>query len=290
MKIAKVITTSFVPRVVREKTGICGDPAGFFVHSQNFTTNESILELIKLNIKLEEQFNPGVDVDLIIINNDSGYRPGAEYLDQLTKRKLMRGTIRVFHRENIGRSFGGYNYAFLRLRDQYDYFIFTEDDIVLWGEGYALTGLEAFNSSQACGFIAYQGVTKKFNEYSLDDSIHVHGGVGITSTKVLDTVVSHYGMLPHATSTESQSYESIIKNGEVDFTNKIHKIGFNICELKHEVKLYGFAYDLMRDIKVPRYASGLNLMNHEANKLIRTNFYALRCKMSSLFNSQNDII
>lgn len=106
MKIAKVIATSFVSREIREKTGICGTPPGYFSHSQKFTTPESIIDLIKLNVELEKNCDPGENVDLIIINNDSGYRQGNKYLESLNGEKLKKGIIRVYHRENIGRSFG----------------------------------------------------------------------------------------------------------------------------------------------------------------------------------------
>lgn len=253
MKIAKVITTSFVPRVVRMKTGILGDPPGYFSHSQNFVTCQSVIDLIKMNVALEAECDPGSDVDLIIINNDSGFEPGNQYLDSLDGQLLKRGKIRIFHRENYGRSFGGYNYAFMKLRNEYDYFIFTEDDIIVWRDGYARKGFEVMHNHPQCGFVAYQGIAKKFKNNTLNDSIHVHGGVGLTSTVVLNKVVDCYGFLPHATSNSSQTYDKIIEKGEVAFTNVIHKMGLVICELSKSDKAYDYAYDLMRNVSVTRY-------------------------------------
>jgi hypothetical protein len=276
MKIAKVITTSFVPRVPRNKSSICGEPPGYFSHSLNFVTNESIIQLIQLNINLEEQCDPGVDVDLIVVNNDSGFQPGVDYLNGLDGKKLKKGIVRVFHRENYGRSFGGYNYAFIKLREDYDYFIFTEDDIVIWQDGYAREGLNVLNKNPSCGFVAYQGVTKKFNDRSVEDAIHVHGGVGMASTKVLNAVVERCGCLPHAGFSETQKYENIIEKGEVAFTNEIYKLGFQICELDHSLKMYDFAYDLMRGIDLPRYLNVSELLKFNCLMILKKTY--TKCK------------
>ena len=276
MKIAKVITTSFVPRVARINTSICGDPPGYFTHSQNFVTCESVIELIQLNVVLEERCDPGVDLDLIIINNDSGFEPGKKFLDNLDGKKLKRGNVRVFHRDNYGRSFGGYNYAFIKLREQYDHFIFTEDDIVIWRNGYAIEGINVLKRNHNCGFVAYQGVAKKFKACSFEDSIHVHGGVGLASTKVLNSVLDKYGCLAHAKKSDSQKYEDIIEKGEVAFTNEIYRLGFQICELDHNLKVYDFAYDLMRNLNLPRYLNGIDLVKFNLVKFLKNTY--LRCE------------
>ena len=156
VKVAKVITTSFIPRVVRERTELCGRPLGYFSHSQNFTTEASIIDLVKFNIEKELECDPGVDVDLIIVNNDTGWKYGKDYLNSLERTKLKRGNIRVFHRDNFGRSFGGYNFAFEKLKDLYDFFIFTEDDILISFHNYAAIAIEIFNSIENCGFVAFQ--------------------------------------------------------------------------------------------------------------------------------------
>ena len=83
MKIAKVITTSFVPRVVREDTGLAGSPMGYFSHSQNFQTEESVIDLINWVIDSESMCNPGYPVDLIIVNNDSGWGKGVNFLKKI---------------------------------------------------------------------------------------------------------------------------------------------------------------------------------------------------------------
>jgi hypothetical protein len=269
MKVAKIITTSFIPRVIREKSELCGNPLGFFSHSQNFPSKESVVDLLKFVISREEECDPGCSTDLIIVNNDTGWQRGVEYLDSIDQVKLKRGVIRVFHRENSGRSFGGYNFAFSKLKDEYDYFIFTEDDIVISVDGYASTGIEIFNKTINCGFVAYEGVSNKskFN-LSKEDTMSAHGGVGLSSVKVLSYILDKYGSLPYAKKESSQEYEDIIKNGEIAFTNKIHKAGFQLVSMPKNTKLYSFAYDMMNGISVKRYPSLLEIIIHKGKIIL----------------------
>jgi hypothetical protein len=247
MKLAKVITTCFGARIVREETGVSGFPPGLFSHSQRFETEDEIIQLIKLNIKYECKFKQKLGVDIIIVNNDIGSIIGANFLKEINELKLPSGVVRVLTRENIGRSFGGYDYAFKTFGDQYDYYLFTEDDIVVWGDGYAEYAVNYFNSTANCGFVAFQGISKRYKNWSVEDSIHVHGGVGLTSPKVLLDVVRAFGSLPHASDDTNQSYETIIEDGEVRFTNSIAKLGYKLCDLPANLKFYDYAYDLLRN-------------------------------------------
>ena len=253
MKIAKVIVTSFMPRSKREYSELSGHPLGYFVHSQNFPTKRSIIDLIQFTLDVENQNDPGAEVDLIIVNNDVGWEEGNAYLNELNGNKLKHGTIRILHRENYGRSFGGYNDAFNFFKYNYDYFIFTEDDIIVARNGYASIALETFNNSDNCGFVAYQAVSDVGLDFHQEDAIFVHGGVGLSSTKVLNDVVKHYGVLPHSEKNSSQSHIDIIRNGEIPFTNKIHKLGYRLVSVPDEIKLYDFAYDLMRGLDIKRF-------------------------------------
>lgn len=244
-----------MPRAVREKTEMTGIPLGYFVHSQNFPTKESVIDLINLNIEIELKCNPGENVDLIIVNNDSGWQDGNHFLESINGKRLKHGKIQVLHRENFGRSFGGYNHAFKVFGESYDYFIFTEDDVVIGRDGYASIGIENFHKTKNCGFVAYLSLTCNSLDLDSDESLAAHGGVGLTSVSVLKDVVAHHGSLPHADENSSQEMIDIISKGEIQFTNKIHKLGYQLISIPEKVKLYDFAYDIMRGLEVKRFPS-----------------------------------
>ena len=51
-------------------------------------------------------------------------------INSISETIIPGGKIRCITRKNIGRSFGAFNEAFLKFRDEYDFFLFTEDDVV----------------------------------------------------------------------------------------------------------------------------------------------------------------
>ena len=238
----KVITTCFVGREVRLQTRMAGDPPGPFVHAQNFPTPESVLELVELNIEIERTVDPGVECDTIVVNNDAGWSRGNRFLESLDGSRTRSGRLRTFKRRNFGRSFGGYHFAFEALRDEYDYWVFTEDDILVAGDGYCRTCIETFESGPRIGFVAIQGISREI-------ALHAHGGVGLTHRRILDAVHRKKGKLPHCGRFESQSYGNIIRKGEVAFTNTIHTLGFELVNAKSEAPLYVYADDYIRRMR-----------------------------------------
>lgn len=249
MRVCKVITTVFAGRTIREHTTELGVPRGFFNHSQNFPTPDSVIDLLKLTISIEKNVDPGVETDVVIVNNDVNYEKGNAFLNLINDEKIHSGKIRILHRENYGRSFGGYNYAFEKFKNEYDYFIFTEDDILINGDGYAKKAIDVFESEESVGAVAYQSTSTQNSDGRIgQEFIHIHGGVCLSSARMLGELYDKCGMLPHCTKNESQRYDDILEKGEVAFTNKIYKIGYKLININE--KLYEYAYDQMRGIKI----------------------------------------
>ena len=247
MKIAKIIATSFYPKTVRLNTELCGDPPVYALHSQNFNTNKEIEDLILLNIEQENTCNPGIPVDLVFVNNDVGNKKGNQFVNLLTNIKLNYGNIIVIQNDNMGWSYGAYNRGFQELKNHYDYFIFTEDDVIIAKDNYAKIGLELFINTKNCGFVSYVGINHK-NSFENSVCPHAHGGMGLTSSQVLNKVIQQYGKLPHSESFEK---DKVILEGEIKFTNVIYKMGYSLIEIPENNKLFENAYDLMRNISMP---------------------------------------
>ena len=251
-KVCKIISTAFVPRVIRMNTQTIGSPLGLFSHAQNFPTPDSVIELLKFSLEVENQTDPGCGVDIIIVNNDVGYEKGNAFLNAIDGKCINSGVIKILHRENYGRSFGGYNDAFKVCRDQYEYFIFTEDDVLINGSGYAQKGINRISSNPKIGFLAYIGLNLEgFGGGHRGEMIHAHGGVGMAPKTSLNHIFEKFGFLPHVHKNQAQNYQNIVLNGEIAFTNIYATNGFLIADA--EDKLYEFAYDKIRNINIPRY-------------------------------------
>ena len=132
MKVAKIVATCFKAKSVVLKTKLTGNPLGYYYHSQNFTTTKDFINLINLHVDLDKSTNPGNDLDLILVNSDVDNIEGNHYINNLNNTKINRGKILSYTRNNKGLSFGAFSDAFTKFRSQYDYFLFTEDDVLIY--------------------------------------------------------------------------------------------------------------------------------------------------------------
>ena len=281
MKNCKVIATCFIGKRVQKETLIVGNPPLVVLHSMNFPTEETVLALIKLNIDQDRTVDPGIPCDTIIVNNDVGWEKGNKYLDSINNSPTHSGIIRVLHRENWGRSFGAYNEAYQRFKGEYEYWIFTEDDILINGFNYFKIARSNFNRHDNAGFIALLGISNEGLYGEIGEPLkHAHSGTGITHVKILDELNTKLGKLPHSGKTESQTYEDCIYKGEIAFTNEIIKLGYELRDMGSADPLYWFAYDFMRGIRVKAKPSFLNLLKWRAMRISGL----LQNKAMNLFN------
>lgn len=84
---------------------------------------ENKLELLKFSIARYQHYNPGVDFDLVIVDNSSPNEEAQKYL-----KKLSDERVKVLSRENTGFSFAAAEYAYKTFLDEYDYYFFCEQD------------------------------------------------------------------------------------------------------------------------------------------------------------------
>lgn len=271
MKIAKIIATSFFPRTVRKETILAGNPPAYSLHSQNFKNIDEIKKLILFNIEKENECNAGLQVDLVFVNNDVGNIEGNKFIDSLVNKNLRNGNIKVIQNNNIGWSYGAFNKGFQKFKDFYDYFIFTEDDVIVAKENYASISLETFEKNKNCGFVSYWGISYIHEKLSKDEYIHAHGASGFSSKKVLEKVLSKHGSLPHSNFSEKKDYQKIILDGEIKFTNVIHNMGYELIE--SPIKLFHPAYDLMRGIEKPWKPTKIEETLWKSKKKVKTKIY-----------------
>lgn len=252
MKNCKVISTCFNEgRSVREHTRLVGVPAGPFDHSQNFPTREHVLRLLQLNVEQECSIDSGLEYDTIIVNNDTGWAPGNDWLKSIDGQPTKNGKIIVHNRENFGRAFGGYDYAFSLYEEVYDHWIFTEDDVLINVDNFYADLVNQLKASPQIGAVACIGVS--FEDYYRNigkQCQHCHGSIALYNTEVLRLIRSKHGMIPHVTKEMSQSYENQIMLGEVLFSNTVVQLGLEIAIPNR--KVYNFAYDFMRGIDVAK--------------------------------------
>jgi hypothetical protein len=220
---------------------------------------EGVIDLFKTQIKTHQTLNPGVNMDLIIVNHDTQDQDVYDLLNEYDGQDVSTGKIKVIHRPRISSdlSFGSYKYAFHLLQNEYDYWFFSEDDILPLTNGVVPELIDILNSSEDIGFV---GALKypSIHDYTLEDGYiishdHVHGGVGLTSTakmKKVAEIVPTYLQTPNIL---NEKIENKIENDylgentfEISFTQDFINAGFklkaknsldNFSHIREEIKL-----------------------------------------------------
>ena len=234
-----------------------------------------MINLIKLHVELEITTDPGIDLDIIIVNSDVGNKEGNNFINTLENKKLFRGKIIILNRKNQGLSFGAYSDAFEKFRNNYDYFLFTEDDVLIVNNDYAEYGIDLLESKNQIGFVAYVGVTKLHKDHisllNLESSngYSCHGGIGLSSTKILNKIFEKENKLPHYNGTD---YQKGIYYGEILFTASIVKAGYDLVDLP-ENKIFSIpAYDYMRNIEYKKKPNLIEILFYYLKRLFYISF------------------
>jgi hypothetical protein len=202
MKCAKVICTYFGAR------------------RREHNTPENIEEFLEKVIEVEINIDHGMDTDIILINNAS-YNITRDYsLDMWNNWQTRNGNIRVFFRPNIGGSFGAYYYAFSQLAQEYDYWFFSEDDILIYKPGYIKDFADFLDSSPNLGFVSLAPISQS--------PFHSGGGCGLTSTAKFWKANDNEHMEKVMTDNSVVDDYGKLETYEVDFTNRFTRVGMEI--------------------------------------------------------------
>ena len=233
------------------------------------TNSIDTIEITKDYVEHEKNTNPGVDnLDIIIVNHDCGNELGNSYLDSLDGMGVYCGKIRVINRpwdKGVGMSVASHDYAVKQLKGQYDYWFFQEDDYKICLEGYYGDGVKILNKNKHVGFVSYDGpytnnnikedwlniylvrvvfflwgLNKYYSKYisiirSCNDISekgyipYADGGLGITTTKIIDKVIKYNGSLPHHEGEQPKYYDCNLNGG----CNKIKRMYYSIKNIPY---------------------------------------------------------
>jgi|LakMenEpi03Aug12_release.lakeMendotaPanAssembly.Ray.scaffolds.fasta_scaffold02536_8 hypothetical protein len=212
---------------------------------------EGVIQLLKRQIESHKKIQPGVPTDLILVNHDTGDVEVRELLSQYEGMEINGGVVRILHRPRISfdLSMGSFKYAFYVLQNEYDYWFFCEDDVETIKDNVVIDMITLLNSDSRIGFVAacdYRNYN--IHHYITEDGFirgtgvdapHAHGGIGLTSTKIIRDVsqkISSYLSTPNidsyingvnSTTLLTESYENE-NTHEINFTNDFIKAGYEL--------------------------------------------------------------
>lgn len=157
----------------------CAKVIVFYFGARRAHSNNVSIQQILTKIIDNEKINVGVDTDTFFVVNKSESHLD-NLLDEFDGMLTANGKIRVVKRDNIGLSFGGYIDIFNRYKSEYDYWMFLEDDVVVYKDGYVKDFIDELNSTKFT-FIALSPISNLIKT-------HCGGGCGLTSTKYMEEV------------------------------------------------------------------------------------------------------
>ncbi len=148
---------------------------------------------------------------------------------KLIPKRIKQSDVEIFVRENKGFSYGAFSDNFLRLRNNYDYFIFNEDDYFPiednW-DAYLVNKYNSLpNSGYLCNIIREPAEWNNFRRFA-------GNCFGIASTKNLDKIVEKYGNLPNSISNDYYNQEEI----QIIFGNSFEEVGLKLYDIREEFK------------------------------------------------------
>jgi hypothetical protein len=211
---------------------------------------EGVFNVLNKQIETLRELDLGFDTDLVIVNHDNQDPLAHKFLSSLDGLQLKNGEVKILHRPIINQdvSFGSYKYAFHALRSSYDYWFFNEDDILPLKPGLIQSMVNVLERDSAVGFVAALKFTNCVHVFEFDENgyikstggttPHAHGGVGLTSTTVLDRLVEispSYLQTPNILQSLGLKDLAGCDGGygedgaEIDFTNVFVKAGFKLA-------------------------------------------------------------
>lgn len=262
-KCVKVISTYFGPRrtntnynpILNNLQGIIPKTSGI----------KPTIESIKQLVKNERSIDSGVFMDTIIVNHNIeeilDSNEALEFLDTIDGTPTRNGVFRVINRpwENgVGGSFKSFDFIYQKHKNDYHYWMFTEDNVIQIKDNYYKDGISQLNQNNNIGYICtYRCTSLKDNPHHKP---HCHGGSGITTIEKLNTINDKFGSLcyykepftpkmietlglPEFSHYSSAWYRNFEELGEVDFTNSFIQGGFKLEDSNRKDKISSYYGD-----------------------------------------------
>ena len=222
------------------------------------------LQMLKYWWSKEKELDYGYPMDILLVHpmplagdnigSREDYVACLKYVQELHGESTVNGKVMVHHRFNIGLSFGSFDFAFKEFCDDYDYWLFCEDDQIIIKDGILSESIEMLKrinmksvSGGPLGFVATVG--------AVDDVMgwHAHGACGTTTREILKLVWdSNYseilgrGHLPYYHTEERGANRNHETHGEIRFTNEIVKLGFGLSTILQTKFLVGWMEERQR--------------------------------------------
>ncbi len=145
-------------------------------------------------------------------------------------KRIQNTDVEINVRENYGMSYAAFSEIFVKYTNEYDYYIFNEDDYVIVQDDFDNYLIKKYESLPNCGYLC--GLVRETAHFG----VNRHAGMssGICGYKVLKEIFDKYGELPHS---KNNDYIDNEKNGQTNQTAAIKKLGYEIYDIREEYRM-----------------------------------------------------
>ena len=221
--------------------------ATYFGNRRHYPKNIfDVIELLQRQIAHLKTFDLGYPTDLLIVNHDKGSVDALEFLQSIDGETLRNGKVIILNRPWVSNdlSFGSYKYAFHKFKEDYDYWYFNEDDVIIEHPHIMLDMINLLESDTSLGYIATSNFQNGIHKFQYDEEgyiiatgghiAHAHGGCGLTSTTIFKQVCEKF---PEFMQTANILEESQTREYANVYTDDMEEINFSHMFIKAGYKM-----------------------------------------------------
>jgi hypothetical protein len=205
---------------------------------------EDRLIFIKKQIETLSTYPHNLDKIIFSINVEVDHYKYVNDALKLIPQKIQNTPVGIIIRENKGFSYSAFSESFEKNRENFDYFIFNEDDYFLvednWDEYLIRKYHELPDTGYLCAMIRDED---KWNDFK----IHAGHTFGIASTSSLNKVWDKYGCLPNSHELDYNIQQKV----QINFSHSFIEVGLRVYDIREDYRV-SFAMTEKKDKDVWR--------------------------------------
>lgn len=192
--------------------------------------NEDRLICLKKQIEYLDKFEHNITTIVFSFNlNYDDIDIIGNYLNEIPK-KIRNSNVEIILRKNNGLSYGAWAEYTIRNIDNYDYFIYNEDDYFFVQNNFDTYLIQTFNEYENCGYLC--SISREPMEWN---GFKKHAGyaAGVTSKESVRRVIKEFKNISECQGSDYKTGESI----QIDFTHCFVKNGMNIFDVREKYRI-----------------------------------------------------
>ena len=186
---------------------------------------------LKKQIETLSNHKHNLDKIVFSINFEQDHLAWVNEAISLIPKSIQNTKVEVFLRKNAGLSYGAFSDNFARLRNEYDYFIFNEDDYFLVQDSWDEYLIRKYNSLPDSGYLC---AVQRCEDFWNEEKVHAGHCFGISSREALDRVWKKHGCLPHDNNTNDYKVQEKVQH---NFGYSFVEAGLRVYDIREEYRV-----------------------------------------------------